>query len=139
MPCCQNDDVTLDFDTEYRLVFIEDPRKTALKNGLRQLRPHELWRLVEWVESGGAVLLDRDENGWANYNGQAYCPLAIAVSLHEGIPWASDNDVYQYLTGWQGFKVYNTRGVRGEFYTTNRRADLLVAAHEVIAEKELAR
>lgn len=118
----------------------EDPRKTALKNGLRQLRPHELWRLVEWVDGGGSVLLDRDEFGHANYNGNAYCPLAIGVRMHEGVPWVSDESVYNILTHWHGFRhgfrVYNTRGIAGEFFTTNRRDDLLTAAREVMAEKE---
>ena len=114
---------------------MEDPRKTALKEGLRQLRPHELWRLVEWIDGGGAVLLDRDEDGNANYNGQAYCPLAIAVRMHEGVPYESDESVYKILSSWFGFKVYNTRGVAGEFYTTERRRDLMIALREVLREK----
>lgn len=128
---------TSDEDFKREQLGVEDPRKVALKEGLRQLRPHELWRLIEWVEGGGAVLLDRDEEGRANYDGQMYCPLAVAVRMHEGLPYDSDESVYKILTGWFGLKVYNTRGVKGEFYTTERRRDLLVAAREVMAEKVL--
>lgn len=116
----------------------EDPRKTALEDGLRQLRPHELERLVWWIESGNPVLLDRDEYGHANYSRGTYCPLAIAVRvpvLH-GYLDDRDADVAETLTKYYGFKIYNTRGIAGEFYTTNRREDLLTAAREVLAEKE---
>jgi hypothetical protein len=35
-----------------------------------------------------------------------------------------------------GYKVYNTRGIYGQYYTTNRKEDLLEAAKEVLEEKK---
>ena len=112
----------------------EDPRKTALKDGLRQLRPYEIRRLIDHAERGG-VLLDRDDYGRANFSSGMYCPLAVATDCWNATLATSDDRVAQFLTEGCGFRIYNTRGVVGEFYTTNRREDLLLAAREVLAEK----
>lgn len=119
-----------------------DPRKEALKDGIRQLRRFEIERLIEHVEIGYPILLDRTEAGHANYTrderGDVYCPLAVAV----GIPIQprtfalfTDEGVAKFLTERCGFTIYNTRGIEGEFYTKNRREDLLVAAREVLSER----
>lgn len=118
-----------------------DPRKEALKQGLRQLRKFEVMRLIRHLESGYPILLDRTKAGHANYvrddRGDVYCPLAVAV----GIPMQprapslfTDEGVAEFLTERCKFKIYNTRGVKGEFYTTSRHDDLLTAAREVVEE-----
>lgn len=119
----------------------EDPRKTALKDGLHQLVRRELEFLIEWLRNGKPVLLDRDEVGNANYSKGVYCPLAIAVgvpgrlrSLRSG---HTDEEVSKFLIRC-GLKIYNTRGIAGEFYTDNRYEDLMTAAREVLAEKMIA-
>lgn len=117
----------------------EDPRKTALKKGLRQLNVVEIKRLITHMERHEPVLLDRDEDGCANYSMQrgAYCPLAVAVDVHAllGVRFPDDETVREILTDELGLKIYNTRGVKGEFYTTNRWQDLMTAAKEVLDEK----
>lgn len=124
-----------------------DPRKEALKEGLRQLQSRELQRLIDHINSGKPLLLDRDEEGNANYSDGAYCPLAIAVGVDEWISYINPlralrktssaiNGMVEFLlTESQGYKIYNTRGIQGEFYTTNRREDLLLAAEEVLEGK----
>lgn len=115
-----------------------DPRKAALKEGIQQLRKHEIERLIAHVEGGQPILLDRDEQGHANVSGGVYCPLAVAVGIQahpHTVELDTDEGVAKFLTEWCGFKIYNTRGIAGEFYTNNRRDDLLVAAREVLSER----
>ena len=105
---------------------LEDPRKTGLKNGLRQLTINQLKRVISY--SGEMVLDD------CNYQDGKFCPLAIGLELDKTIDDPTDQKVVEFLTN-SGYKIYNTRGILGEFYTNNRKEDLLTAAHEVLAEK----
>jgi hypothetical protein len=104
----------------------EDPRKIGLKNGLRQLTIEQLQRVIDYP---GEMVLDE-----CNYQDGKFCPLAVAVELDKTMKYPSHDKVFQTLTS-MGYKVYNTRGIPGEFYTTNRLEDLLVAAKEVLQEK----
>lgn len=105
---------------------MEDPRKTGLKNGLRQLTPEQLRRVINWPHD---MVLDT-----YNYCDGCFCPLAVGVGLDRMADPTHDK-VFAELTA-MGYKVYNTRGILGEFYTTNRRDDLILAAKEVLEEYE---
>jgi len=105
---------------------LEDPRKTGLKSGLHQLSVNQLQRVVEYKDE---MVLDE-----FNYQDGKFCPLAIALNIHETMTEPSHNKVFEKLTSL-GYKVYNTRGIEGEFYTANRKEDLLIAVNEVIEEK----
>jgi hypothetical protein len=107
-------------------MIVEDPRKTGLKSGLAQLTISQLKRVIEYP---GEMLLDE----FNYYNGK-FCPLAIGAQLDKTMSEPSHNKVYDELTNL-GYKVYNTRGIEGKFYTDNRKEDLLIAAHEVLEEK----
>ena len=106
----------------------EDPRKIGLKNGLRQLTIEQIQRVLDYP---GEMVLDT-----FNYKDGNFCPLAIALELDKTME--SDNFshefVYKELIS-KGYKVYNTRGIKGSFYTTNRKEDLMIAAKEVLEEK----
>ena len=104
---------------------MEDPRKTGLKNGLRQLTIEQIEKVLSWPED---MVLDH-----CNYQDGKFCPLAVGVGL-EKMPDPTHDKVYDELVR-MGYKVYNTRGIKGDFYTTNRKADLIEAAREVLAEK----
>lgn len=104
----------------------EDPRKIGLKAGLAQLTITQLKRVIDYA---GEMLLDE-----FNYHDGKFCPLAIGLNLDETMSEPSHNKVYDKLDSL-GYKVYNTRGIEGKFYTDNRKEDLLIAAHEVIEEK----
>lgn len=104
---------------------IEDPRKVALKRGLRQLSPEELSRVINYT---GEMVLDE-----FNYKDGCFCPLAVGVGLDQ-MADPSHEKVFTVLQ-IMGYVVNNTRGVQGDFYTTNRKDDLLLAASEVLAEK----
>jgi hypothetical protein len=104
----------------------DDPRKVGLKNGLRQLTIQQLERLINYPSE---MVLDT-----YNYEDGKFCPLAVALKLDKTMGSPSHEKVFEVLTN-MGYKVYNTRGIPGEFYTTNRKEDLLEAAHEVLQEK----
>lgn len=118
-----------------------DARKEALKDGLRQLNRLQLGRLLDHLEAGGPLLLDRDESGDANYSRvrDCYCPIAIAIGAPSLLTTVSVHDrdakLRDFMQGGLGLRIANTRGVKGEFYTTHRRVDLTVAAAEVWDEK----
>jgi hypothetical protein len=104
----------------------EDPRKTGLKNGLRQLNIKQLKRVIEYQ---GEMVLDE-----YNYYDGMFCPLAVALGLDKTMQNPSHDRVFQTLTDL-GYDVYNTRGIVGTFYTDHRKEDLLEAAQEVLEEK----
>lgn len=104
----------------------EDPRKTGLKNGLRQLNVEQLKRVIEYP---GEMIYDS-----YNYHDGKFCALAIGVGVDKTMIEPTHDKVFGYLT-LLGYSVYNTRGIKGEFYTTNRKEDLLEAAKEVLQEK----
>ena len=104
----------------------EDPRKTGLKNGLRQLTVEQLQRVIDYP---GEMVLDS-----YNYEDGKFCALAIGVGLDKTMINPTHEKVFETLTG-MGYNVYNTRGIPGEFYTNNRLEDLLEAAKEVLQEK----
>ena len=108
---------------------IEDPRKTGLKNGLRQLTVEQLERVINY---DGEMVLDE-----FNYHEGKFCPLAIALELDKTVKYPTHDKVFSILTDL-GYKIYNTRGIPGEFYTNNRLEDLLEAAKEVLLEKQHA-
>jgi hypothetical protein len=103
-----------------------DPRKAGLKKGLRQLNVPELLKVFLYNEP---MVLDH-----CNYEDGKFCALAIGLGLDEEMENPTHDKVYHELTN-RGYKVYNTRGIKGEFYTTNRLDDLLEAAEEVLTEK----
>src|SRR5271154_6734277 len=105
---------------------IEDPRKTGLKNGLRQLTAEQLRRVLDYP---GEMVLDT-----YNYHDGKFCALAVALELDETMADPTHNKVFQTLTDL-GYSVYNTRGIVGKFYTDHRKEDLLQAAKEVLQEK----
>lgn len=104
----------------------EDPRKTGLKNGLRQLTVEQLRRVINYPKE---MVLDS-----FNYQDGKFCPLAVALELDKTIENPSHDKVFQTLTDL-GYTVYNTRGIVGKFYTDHRKEDLLEAAQEVLQEK----
>ena len=105
---------------------LEDPRKVGLKNGLRQLTIEQIQRVIDY---SGTMILDT-----FNYQDGKFCPLAIALELDKKIKHPTHDKVFNTLTS-MGYKVYNTRGIEGDFYTSDRLYDLLEAAKEVIEEK----
>lgn len=105
---------------------MEDPRKTGLKNGLRQLTVEQIKKVIDYP---GEMVLDD-----FNYCDGRFCPLAVALDLEKTVKDPTHDKVYNVLID-MGYKVYNTRGIKGEFYTDNRLEDLITAAKEVLLER----
>jgi hypothetical protein len=104
----------------------ECPRKTGLKNGLRQLNNRQLLRVLKYP---GEMVLDT-----YNYHDGKFCPLAIALGLDKTIRYPTHEKIFTALVDL-GYRVYNTRGIKGTFYTNNRKEDLLTAVREVLEER----
>lgn len=104
-----------------------DERYEGLIEGLKQLNIEQLLRIKYYT---GEMVLDT----W-NYIDGKYCPLAIGLGLDKGFKNPSHEKVYSVLA-LMGYKINNTWGRAGQFYTTNRREDLMKALNEVIKEKQ---
>lgn len=103
----------------------EDPRKTGLKMGLRQLNVEQLQKVINYQ---GKLCLDN-----FNYENGKICPLGAALDLDK-IDNLSHEKVYNTLIK-MNYVVYNTKGIEGKFYRENRQQDLIIAAKEVWSEK----
>ncbi|MCC6425680.1 MAG: NUDIX hydrolase [Phycisphaerales bacterium] len=110
------------------MIETECPRKTGLKNGLRQLTTAQLHRVLSWPHP---MVTDT-----YNYDNGCYCPLAIGAEIDKraNLRTATHDVVFCELQA-MGFKVNNTRGIKGDFYTTERERDLKIALQEVILER----
>lgn len=104
---------------------MEDARKTGLKNGLRQLTAEQLQIVLDWPYP---MVLDT-----FNYEDGKFCSLSVGIGLPSTISNPSHENVYNELVRL-GYNVYNTRGIAGDFYTTNRYDDLVEAVKEVLKE-----
>lgn len=113
-----------------RRIVIEDPRKAGLKKGLRQLTREQLQRVIDYPNE---MVLDT-----FNYQGGKFCPLAVGLNIHETMEEPSHQKVFDLLSDL-GYTIFNTRGIEGSFYTTDRKRDLLIAAREVLSEYESSR
>lgn len=105
----------------------EDLRKEGLKNGLRQLTSEQLQRVLDYQDE---MVLDE-----FNYQDGKFCPLAIALELDKKFTNPTHNIIFDELSK-MGYKVYNTRGVKGNFYTDKRKEDLIQATKEVLSERD---
>lgn len=102
-----------------------DPRKAGLRRGLCQLSNEQLVKALGVPN----VVLDT----W-NYCDGNFCPLAVAMGLHETMADPTHEKVLAELEA-RGFKVNNTRGIKGDFYTTDRDRDWRLLAQEIILER----
>ena len=103
-----------------------DGRREGLKEGLRQLTDAQLRRVIGYP---GEMVLDC----W-NYHDGRFCPLAVGLGLDLVFREPTHEKVYAVLT-LLGYRVNSTWGRNGDFYTTDRKRDLLAAANEVLEEK----
>lgn len=101
---------------------VDDPRKAGLRRGLCQLTNDQIVQALAVPN----VVVDT----W-NYHEGNFCPLACGVGLHRTMTDPTHEKVLDDLER-RGFKVNNTRGIKGTFYTTDRDADWRLLGHEII-------
>lgn len=105
-----------------------DERFRIIKERLSSLSVSELQRIVDNID---IVCFDE-----FNYNAaeKTYCPLAVALNLHRIVENPSDAVIADELV--KRFVPVNiVKGVKGEFYTKNRKKDLLNLCLGLIEEK----
>jgi hypothetical protein len=108
-----------------------DKRKEGLKNGLRQLTDEQINRVLDWPHE---MVLDE-----FNYQDGKYCPLAVGVNIPSIIKGEPSHEKVSAILTLLGYKIYNTRGIQGEFYTSDRFGDLRIAAYEILQERKEAK
>lgn len=102
-----------------------DNRYKVFKERLSALTREEIQRIIDNIE---LVCLDT-----FNYDVTSgkFCPLAIGMNLHKTIDTPSDINVAFEIS--KRFNPVNAlKGVQGQFYTTNRKEDLLNVCKEVL-------
>ena len=105
-----------------KLFGVEDPRKAGLRRGLSQLTNEQLCEALTVPN----VVVDT----W-NYHEGNFCPLAAGMGLHRTMENPTHEKVLHELQR-RGFKVNNTKGIKGTFYTNDRDRDWRLLAHEII-------
>lgn len=109
---------------------MSDARKEGLKKGIRQLTSAGIYRTLE-ASRDDKVTMDH-----GNYVDGKFCPLAIGAGLDK-LQWKNpptDTAVTAVLH-LLGFKVNNTRGIKGKFFRRNRKRDYQIAAYEILEER----
>lgn len=105
-----------------------DKRYELFRERLMSLSLDEICRIKDDID---VVCFDS-----FNYDPQTqkYCPLAIGMNLHNIIPSPTDEIIQEEIS--KRFVPANAlKGIDGNFYTVNRRDDLLRLCDEVIIEK----
>lgn len=116
---------------EIKIAEEEDPRKIGLKKGLKQLTINQLKKLLTYDKD--KLVLDT----FAYENGK-FCPLAVGIGLEKTLDNPTTtitNELVVKDLARRGYIIFNTKGIKGEFYTTNRYEDLMIAVQEVIDER----
>lgn len=118
-----------------------DNRYIALKRGLNQLNNNQLKEIL-YKENHKQILCD-------NYNYdeklKLWCPLAIGLKVDKKIGLYTTkpvtNDLAKKIITMEG-KKYNIcfnlnplRGIKGDFFSTNRIEDLLKTCEDILIER----
>lgn len=96
----------------------EDARYRAVWNRLSKLTADQLQLIVDNIDRVCLDTFNYDEEK------KTFCPLAIAHGLHGWLKNPTD-EIVQGVLAEHYAPVNILKGVPGEFYTTNRREDLL--------------
>lgn len=102
-----------------------DKRYKVIKDRLLQLNKDEVQRIIDNID-----LLCFDTYNY-DQNNKKYCPLAIAMNLHETISNPTDIIIQNEIS--KRFTPVNViSGVHGNFYRENRKDDIIKICKEII-------
>lgn len=107
-----------------------DNRYKIIKDRLQSLSKEEIQRIVDNVD-----LLCLDTYNFDEQE-KKYCPLAIAMNLHETV-LNPTNQLIKYEIGKRFTPVNIIAGVDGNFYRENRKDDIVKISTEILNEKSL--
>lgn len=104
-----------------------DNRKQIFLDRLSVLSVQEIQRIKDNIDM---ICLDT-----FNYNAEenTFCPLAVGMNLHKSIGNPTDQKIQNEI-GKRFQPVNALKGVKGDFYTSNRKKDLLEVCDEVIVK-----
>ena len=112
---------------------VTDPRHKILKERLQSLTKEQLKRLLDYPEE---MIMDE-----FNYVDGRFCPLAVAFDLPKLLEGQFlNNEVVRSKVEELGnlqmdnFQINPTKGIKGSFYTDNRKEDLLNLVCEILGE-----
>lgn len=104
-----------------------DQRYIKAKERLSSLKTSEIKRILSDIDM---ILFDT----YNFYEGK-FCPIAVAMDLHNTMKEANDEEVKLQIS--KRFTPVNIfKGVEGEFYTDNRKEDLIAICNEILHERE---
>lgn len=105
-----------------------DKRYTLIKTRLQTLSKKEIERILINVD-----ILCLDTHNFDEQE-KKYCPLALAMNLHETIPNPTDQLIKDEI-GKRFTPVNIIAGVDGNFYRENRKDDIIKICEEILNEK----
>jgi hypothetical protein len=107
---------------------MNDDRYNIIKNRLSLFSIKEIQRIKNNIDLVCFDTLNYDKDT------MTFCPLAIALDLHNTIQNPTDQKIKNEIA--KLFDPVNAlKGVKGIFYTKNRKQDLLDLCNEIIKEK----
>ena len=107
---------------------MSDRRYLLIKERLCKLTRVEIQRILDNVE-----LLCTDTLNF-DVEKQTYCPLALGMNLHETVKSPTDESIKQQIAK-RFFPVNIIKGVEGDFYTKNRKADIINVCKEILNDE----
>ena len=97
----------------------------AIKSRLSSLSKEELKRIVDNVD-----IICFDEFNY-DVSENKYCPLAVAMNLHNSIISPTDEKIKQKIS--ERFNPVNIlKGLDGAYYRNNRRDDLINLCNDIL-------
>jgi len=111
---------------------MSDQRYIVLKNRLNTLSSEQLLTLLKTlVKTPEKVCFDEFNYDETN---KSYCPLAIAYQLNDSIENPTNDKITQELSKY--FEPVNViKGVEGDYYTENRKDDIIDVIFEILQNK----
>lgn len=110
-----------------------DARELALRARLGILTTEELERIKNY---SGRLVLDT-----YCFDGEGFCPLAIAFNLHNTLENPTEGTVRAKILELGSKRVPNftvsaTKGIEGEFFTIDRLRDMMKLLDEELANRD---
>jgi len=114
------------FQKMYKQEMKDDLRYVKARERLSSLTSAELERIIYDIDM---VLFDTD-----NFSEGKFCPIAVAMNLHNTLEEPSDDIVKNKISA--RFDPVNIfKGVEGKFYTRFRKQDLLFLCKDILTER----
>lgn len=109
---------------------MSDARYNVFKERLNALSTEEVKRIQSKIDSICFDTFNFDSET------QKFCPLAIGMNLHQTVKNPTNKLIVAEI-GKRFNPVNALKGVKGNFYTENRREDLITICEKVLNERSV--